>query len=142
MISTKSHIRVRYAETDQMGFVYYGVYAQYYEIGRVDLIRQLGFSYKHIESQGIWLPVSNLKIEYLNPAYYDELLTLTTTINELPKGIRIPFTYALHNAQNVCLNTGFVELACINSVSKRPCKLPNWFVKALEPHFNLKAPVI
>ncbi len=137
MISTKSYIRVRYAETDQMGFVYYGVYAQYYEIGRVELIRQLGFSYKEMESRGIWLPVRNFNIEYLNPAYYDEVLTLTTTLHELPKGIRIPFTYTLHNAQNVCLNTGFVELACINSVTKKPCKLPHWFVQALEPHFKL-----
>lgn len=135
MITSKLQIRVRYAETDQMGFVYYGTYAQYYEMGRVELIRQLGFSYKDIESKGIWLPVRQFQIEYINPAHYDDELTLITTLNEMPKGVRIPFNYTLYNAQNQCLNRGFVELVCISSNTKKPCKLPDWFLQAVALYF-------
>ena len=77
-------VRVRYAETDQMDIVYYGNYAQYFEVGRVECIRDLGFSYKKMEEMGVRMPVVKLEIEYLRPAHYDELLTIKTVIKELP----------------------------------------------------------
>ena len=84
MYSFETKIRVRYGETDQMSFVYYGVYAQYYEVGRVELLRLLNISYKALEELGFSLPVVNLKISYKKPAFYDDLLTVRTTIKEMP----------------------------------------------------------
>src|SRR5690606_4834061 len=93
MIRAETKIRVRYGETDQMGYAYYGIYAQYYEVGRVEAIRKLGFSYKEVEERGIFLPVIDFSVNYRKPAYYDDELTIITTIKELPKGVRIPFEY-------------------------------------------------
>ena len=92
MYSFETNIRVRYGETDQMSFVYYGVYAQYYEVGRVELLRSLGISYKEIEEMGYALPVVRLNINYKKPAYYDDKLRLKTTIKKMPSA-RIIFDY-------------------------------------------------
>ena len=96
MYSFDSKIRVRYGETDQMSFVYYGVYAQYYEVGRVELLRSLGLSYKEIEAMGFALPVVNMNIKYMKPAFYDDELTIRTTIKELPSA-KITFHYETLN---------------------------------------------
>src|ERR1700754_1391147 len=84
MFTSETQVRVRYAETDQMNVVYYGNYAQYFEVGRVESIRQLGFSYKDLESTGIIMPVVEMNVKYLRPARYDDLLTIRTTLRELP----------------------------------------------------------
>ena len=96
MISHLTQFRVRYSETDQMGYVYYGNYAQYFEVGRVEWLRNLGFSYKTMENEGVMLPVINLQINYLKPAKYDNLLTLRTTLVKKPV-VRIEFSYELFN---------------------------------------------
>ena len=98
MYSFETNIRVRYGETDQMSFVYYGVYAQYYEVGRVELLRSLNVSYKEIEKLGFALPVVNLNINYKKPAFYDDLLTVRTTIKEIPSA-RITFHYETLNSK-------------------------------------------
>ena len=90
--STSTKIRVRYGETDQMGYCYYGNYAQYFEVGRVEALREVGLSYKEMETQGIMLPVSEYNVKYLSPAFYDDELIITTKIEEL-KGCRLFFQY-------------------------------------------------
>ena len=123
MYSFKTKVRVRYGETDQMGFVYYGVYAQYFEVGRVELLRSLGVSYKSLEEEGYFLPVVNFKIQYQKPALYDDELTIKTTIKEIPSS-RIVFYYETFNMGNELLNTAKVVLAFIDKKNKKPCLPP------------------
>ncbi|MBC8266235.1 MAG: acyl-CoA thioesterase [Flavobacteriales bacterium] len=131
MYSFKTKIRVRYGETDQMGFVYYGVYAQYYEVGRVELLRSLGISYKELEEKGISLPVVNFEINYKKAAFYDDELTIKTTIKELPFA-RINFYYETFNTENQLLNTGKVVLVFIDKKSKKPCFTPEIIMNKLK----------
>ena len=123
MYSFETKLRVRYAETDQMSFVYYGVYAQYYEIGRVELLRSIGISYKKIEEKGYSLPVVNFQINYIKPAFYDDLITVKTTLIKLPD-TKIYFNYELYNEQNELLNTGTTTLVFVNKATGKPCIVP------------------
>jgi len=123
MYSFETKIRVRYSETDQMSFVYYGVYAQYYEVGRVELLRSLNVSYKALEELGFALPVVNLNISYKKPAFYDDLLTVKTTIKEMPSA-RITFYYEILNSKGELLNTGEVVLVFIDKKTGKPCLAP------------------
>jgi len=123
MYSFETKIRVRYGETDQMSFVYYGVYAQYYEVGRVELLRSLGVTYKKLEEMGFALPVVNLNINYKKPAYYDDELTIRTTIKKLPSA-KITFYYEMLNANNELLNIGEVVLVFVNKETGKPCFAP------------------
>lgn len=116
-------LRVRYGETDKMGFVYYGVYAQYYEVGRVELLRSLGISYKSIEENGFELPVLNFNINYKKPAYYDDKLTLKTSIKEIPTS-KIIFFYECFNDNNQLINNGEISLVFVNKETKKPCRAP------------------
>ncbi len=123
MYSFEVKLRVRYAETDQMGFVYYGVYSQYYEVGRVELLRSLGISYKEIEALGFALPVVNLNISYKRPAFYDDELTIKTIIKEMPSS-KVVFNYETFNEHGDLLNTGEVILAFVNKDTGKPCFAP------------------
>ena len=96
MYQSSTTIRVRYGETDQMGFVYYGVYAMYYEVARVESLRQLGLTYKEIEAMGVIMPVLENRSKYFAPGRYDELLKIVTTVREKP-GVRIRFEYEIFN---------------------------------------------
>jgi len=127
MYSFETKIRVRYGETDQMSFVYYGVYAQYYEVGRVELLRSLGVTYKELEEMGFALPVVNLNINYKKPAYYDDELTIRTTIKELPSA-KITFYYEMLNVNNELLNIGEVVLVFVNKESGKPCFAPEMVI--------------
>lgn len=135
MIKAKTKLRVRYGETDQMGYAYYGVYAQYYEVGRVEAMRLLGFSYKDVEAKGILMPVTDYTISYKKPAFYDDELTIVTTINEVPKGARIIFDYECFNQNNELLNTGKVTLVFIDKAKNKPVAAPEWFLQELLKHF-------
>ncbi|MBN8692875.1 MAG: acyl-CoA thioesterase [Bacteroidetes bacterium] len=135
MIKAKTKLRVRYGETDQMGYAYYGVYAQYYEVGRVEAMRLLGFSYKDVEAKGILMPVTDYSISYKKPAFYDDELTIVTTINEVPKGARIIFDYECFNQNNELLNTGKVTLVFIDKAKNKPVAAPEWFLQELLKHF-------
>ena len=106
MYSFETKIRVRYGETDQMSFAYYGVYAQYYEVGRVELLRSLGVTYKKLEDMGFALPVVSLNINYKKPAYYDDELTIRTTIKELPS-VKITFYYEIDEENRKLKIKGF-----------------------------------
>ena len=123
-------LRVRYGETDKMGFVYYGVYAQYYEVGRVELLRSLGISYKSIEENGFELPVLNFNINYKKPAYYDDKLTLKTSIKEMPTS-KIIFFYECFNDNNQLINNGEISLVFVNKETKKPCRAPKIITRRL-----------
>ena len=135
MLKSETKIRVRYGETDRMGYVYYGNYAQYYEVARVEALRKIGFSYKEIEDKGILLPVLDYTIQYKKPAFYDDELTLVTTIKELP-GVRITFHYECFNEQKELLNTGMVTLVFVDKERNKPCMPPDWFMEGVEKYFE------
>lgn len=135
MISSKTELRVRYAETDQMGYVYYGNYAQYFEVARVEMLRELGFSYKALEDEGIMLPVLDFTIRYFRPALYDDLLTIETVIPTAPSA-RILFNYRTFNASRELLNEASTTLVFVNKDSGRPCKAPADMRAAFERNFN------
>ena len=134
----KSHtiqFRVRYGETDQMGYVYYGNYAQYFEMGRVEWLRNLGTSYKRMEASGIMLPVLNLNINYLKPAKYDDLLTLKTTLVKKPS-VRIEFDFELYNEENELLNKAYTSLVFIDMNKNKPTRAPAYILEKIAPLFN------
>lgn len=135
MYISETKVRVRYAETDRMGYVYYGNYATYYEVGRVEALRQLGLSYKEMEDSGIMLPVLEFSIKYFKPAFYDEELTIKTIIPEVPQ-VRIKFLYECFNSKNILLNKGETTLVFVNTSSGRPSSAPVLFLDKIKPFFE------
>src|SRR6202000_1550771 len=117
MFTSETQVRVRYAETDQMNIVYHGNYAQYFEVGRVEAIRQLGFSYKDLEATGIILPVIEWTAKFLRPARYDDLLTVRTTLKDWPANHRIVFLQEVYNEEGKLLTTGSVLLYFLQSAT-------------------------
>ena len=131
--------RVRYGETDQMGYVYYGNYAQYYEIGRVEMLRSLGMTYKEMEQDmGIMMPVVNLEIRYLRPARYDELLTIKTTLQSLPGEKYILFHVEIFNEEGRLINGGSVRLCFVDIKSGKTVPPPEALMVRLRPFFEEK----
>lgn len=118
-----TEFRVRYAETDRMGYLYYGNYAAYFEVGRVELLRSLGVSYRALEDRGILLPVRDFSVRYIKPAYYDEHLTLQTAVSELSNA-RVIFQYKLRNDSNDLLTTAATTLVFVDRASGRPISPP------------------
>ena len=123
MITNEIQVRVRYAETDQMGYVYYGNYATYFEVARVELLRSVGFTYKKLEEEGIMLPVFEFSIKYFKPAFYDDLLTIKTTL-EYNDGARIRFHYEIFNESGSLLNKAETTLVFIDRRTNRPTIMP------------------
>jgi acyl-CoA thioester hydrolase len=134
-----TNVRVRYAETDQMGIVYYGIYTQYFEVGRVEAFRELGMSYKEMESNGTMLPVVHVELNYHRPAVYDDLLTIKTTLHEMP-GVKITFAHEVFNEKDELLTTGKVVLVFVDATSKRPKKAPQDFLDKMRPYFIEQLP--
>lgn len=134
MYKSETEVRVRYSETDMMGYVYYGNYASYFEVARVEAIRTLGFSYKKMEDEGIALPVLDYSIKYYKPAFYDDNLRIETTITEIPKA-RIHFKYKTYNEAGELLNEASTTLVFVNKEYKKPCMAPSDFIKALQQFF-------
>ena len=131
--STK--IRVRYADTDQMGYMYYGKYAEFYEVGRVEMLRSLGLTYKAMEDSGIIMPVTELKCKYIKPAFYDEEITVKVILENVPS-VRIQFRYELSNEKHELINLGETTLVFISQENKRPCLAPDDFLNKLNVHFK------
>lgn len=129
----KTKVRVRYGETDQMGYCYYGNYAQYFEVGRVEAMRSLGMSYRDMEEKGVMLPVSNFNVNYFTPAKYDDELTITTSITEV-KGARLFFNYTIHNEKGELVSEAQTTLVFVNMESMRPMKAPSDFMDLLKPY--------
>ncbi len=134
MYQTETHIRVRYAETDQMQYVYYGNYAMYYEVARVESLRQLGLTYKELEAMGIIMPVLENHSFFIAPALYDELLKIVVSIPERPT-VRIRFHCEIFNEQEKLIHRGETLLAFVNQKTGRPCRPPEAFEKVLAPYF-------
>ncbi len=135
MYVSKTKVRVRYSETDMMGYCYYGNYATYFEVARVEAIRQLGFSYRKMEDDGVALPVLEFSIKYFKPAFYDDELTIETTVTKVPN-LRIHFSYKTYNAEGVQLNEAQTSLVFINKETMKPCHAPEDFILAIEKYFK------
>jgi acyl-CoA thioester hydrolase len=139
MYSHEVTIRVRYGETDQMGYLYYGNYAEYFEVGRVELIRSLGLSYKELEEvHGIWLPVVSLEMRFVRPAYYDDLLTVRSTLKEMPDE-HITFHVEILNEKRKLINSGRVRLCFFEAKSKKVVMAPDFLLERLRPAFDTNA---
>ncbi|MFT4855020.1 MAG: acyl-CoA thioester hydrolase [Algoriphagus sp.] len=134
MFTAETQIRVRYAETDQMGYVYYGNYAMYFEVARVEAMRSSGFSYKGMEDEGVMMPVLESNIRYLKPGKYDELLTIKTRIPTLP-GVRIRFEYEVFNEANELITEGWTTLTFLKKDSHKPTRPPHNLLDLLKPYF-------
>jgi acyl-CoA thioester hydrolase len=129
-------LRVRYAETDQMNIVYYGNYAQYFEVGRAECIRELGFSYKGMEERGILMPVISLQINYLRPARYDDLITIKTQLRQLPEKYEITFHHEVCNERKKLLTTGQVTLLFMDIASNKRIRMPDYLQEKFAPYFT------
>jgi acyl-CoA thioester hydrolase len=123
-------VRVRYAETDQMGVVYHGNYAQYFEMGRVEWLRNLGVSYKSMEEAGIMLPVVSLSMNYKKPAKYDDLLRVRTIFKK-QQGVKIEFDYEIYNETDELLTTGYSMLVFVDMKTGRPVSPPDYVKEKL-----------
>jgi acyl-CoA thioester hydrolase len=134
MFINENQIRVRYAETDQMGFVYYGNYATYFEVARVEMLRSIGFTYKKLEEEGVLLPVLDYSIKYIRPAFYDDLLLIKTTIKEIPSA-RIRFYYETFNEKNELLNVADTTLVFVDKKTNRPGPPPADLLHAMKKFF-------
>lgn len=126
----ETQVRVRYGETDQMGYCYYGNYAMYFEVGRVEAMRSLGMSYRSLEESGVMLPVSHFEVDYFKAALYDDLLTVVTAIAQL-KGPRLFFDYAIMNEVGELLCKGKTTLVFVSKDKMRPIAPPEDFVQLM-----------
>lgn len=131
MIHTTTSIRVRYAETDPMKYVYYGNYATYLEVARVELFRSLGMAYEEVEQRGFWMPVSEYSIKYLKPAYYDEVLEIHTQIRKLP-GVKIEFEYEIYNSSKQKITEAKTTLFFLNSETNKISKCPEFLMELIQ----------
>lgn len=135
MYTSTTQIRVRYADTDQMGYVYYGKYAEYYEVGRVEAMRSLGFTYADLEKRHkVLMPVAKLEIKYKRPAYYDDLLTIETDVLEMPDSF-MEFETRIKNEEGNVINVGKVLLAFISDKGER-LTVPPVLANPLKKYFN------
>lgn len=135
MFTTETKIRIHYALTDQMGVVYHGHYAQFYEIGRGEAIREIGFTYKDIEAMGIIMPVVDIHSRFLRPAKYDDLITVKTTLKELPLHHKIVFHSEIYNENSELINIGDVTLYFMEAKEMKKCEIPTALKLKLEKYF-------
>lgn len=136
MITHGFQKRVRYGETDQMGYLYYGNYAQYYEIGRAEMIRSLGLTYKSMEEEhGILMPVVSLQMRFVRPAHYDELLTIKTSLRKFP-GYFIVFQVEIFNEKMKLVNGGSVKLCFVDKTTNKTISAPEFLLEKLRPYFE------
>jgi len=136
LFTSETQIRIHYALTDQMGVVYHGHYAQLYEIGRGEAIREIGFTYKDIEAMGVIMPVIDIHSRFLRPAKYDDLITVKTCLKELPVHHKIIFHHEIYNEQNELLNTGDVTLYFMEASTMKRTIMPEALRSRLEKYFD------
>lgn len=134
MFVHETRLRVRYGETDQMGYMYYGNYAEFYEVGRVEMLRSLGMTYRSMEESGIFMPVLELRCKYIKPALYDEEITLKVFLKQMPS-VRIKFDYELYNESQDLINIGETTLVFVDAEKKRPCMAPQDFLTRIQEFF-------
>ncbi len=131
MFTFETQLRVRYAETDQMGFVYYGNYPQYFEVARAEAMRNIGMTYREMEERGVVMPIVTMQVKYIRPAHYDDLLTIRTTVPEIPSS-RMQFDYEIYNQDGRLINKGQTILAFLKKETGKPCAAPQWFLEELQ----------
>ena len=135
MFIHETQIRVRYGETDQMGYLYYGTYAQYYEVGRAEAIRSLGLSYKEMETvHGVMMPVMSLQMRFVRPALYDDLLTIRTTLRHLPTDT-MTFHVEIFNEKKKLVNGGSVKLCFVEMKTNQSVPTPQYLLGSLKSFF-------
>lgn len=135
MYSHETQVRVRYGETDQMGYLYYGNYALYYEVGRVEMLRSLGLTYKEMESvHAVMMPVMSLQMRFVRPALYDELLTIRTTLRNMPAD-SITFHVEIFNEKRKLVNGGSVRLCFVEMKTNKTVPAPQFLTEKLQPYF-------
>src|ERR1700722_17260234 len=137
MFTSETKIRVRYAETDQMNVVYHGNYAQYFEVGRVESIRQLGLSYKDVEASGIIMPVIEWTAKFISPAHYDDLLTIRTSVKKWPEDYRIEFHQEVFNENGKLLTKGNVLIYFLKASTLEKTRMPEEMARTLRPFFEV-----
>ena len=135
MIHTTHSIRVRYGETDPMKYVYYGNYAEYFEVARVELFRTLGISYDEIERRGIFLPVSEYKIKYLKPGLYDQLLEIHTYIKKIP-AVKIEFDYEIYNEDKVKITEASTTLFFLDAETNKIVRCPDFLLDLIKENWK------
>ena len=136
MFITQTQIRVRYAETDQMGVVYHSNYFPYFEVARAESIRQLGFTYADMEKLGVIMPVIEVQCRYLRPALYDDLLTIKVILKELPVHHKIEFHQEVYNENGDLLASGKVILYFMEAKTMKRTTMPEQLLLKLQPYFN------
>jgi acyl-CoA thioester hydrolase len=134
MFVRQIQIRVRYAETDQMGYVYYGNYATYYEVARTEVFRELEMPYKRMEEEGLIMPALENHSYYLVPALYDDLLTIKVFIKELPK-VSMRFDYEFYNMEGKLIHRGDTLLVFMKRETRKPCRIPAYIMDKLKLYF-------
>ncbi|HET9503678.1 MAG TPA: thioesterase family protein [Hymenobacter sp.] len=136
MYSADIQLRVRYAETDQMGYVYHGNYAAYFEVARTEAFRQLGIRYRDLETQGVGMPVGELRTRFRRPARYDDLLTIRVMLKELAEGSRVNFEYEIRNEAGDLLTEGSTLMVFVSTSNGRPVPIPASVRQQLAPYFS------
>jgi acyl-CoA thioester hydrolase len=135
MLTSETRVRVIYADTDNMKYAYYGNYAKYYEIGRTEMLRGLGLSYRELEESGTFMPVHSLSSRFLKPAYYDELLTIKTMVFLLPE-TRMVFNHEIFNSKNELIHTAEVTLIFLDGQKMKPVRIPGKLQRIMQPYFK------
>jgi len=134
MVTYETKIRVRYKETDTMGVVHHSNYVNYYEVVRTEMMRELGTTYKTLEASGVMLPIHEVKMNFLSPAYYDDLLTVRLTMKQMP-GVRMIFDHEIFNEQGILLNTGQVVLVFMDAAKRKACRAPQRIMDVFAKYF-------
>jgi acyl-CoA thioester hydrolase len=136
MYTAKTTVRVRYSETDAMQVVYHANYLQYFEMARTESIRELGFTYKEIEEQNIIMPVVEVNLKFLRSAYYDDLLTIHSSLKELPTNHQIIYYQEIYNEKKKLLCTAEITLMFLTKTDKKKSSMPKELYKKLLPFFK------
>ena len=137
MLTTETHHRVRYGETDQMAYLYHGRYAELYETGRTEMLRELGLTYAEMEAGGVMMPVMSLNQRFVRPARYDERLTIRTTLRRMPDRT-ITFHVEILNEAGKLVNGGSVKLCFVNAATGRTEACPAYLTEKLTRYFYVK----
>ena len=135
MFVFETKVRVRYADTDQMGYMYYGNYAAFFEVARTEMLRSEGMTYKSMEEEGVMMPVLEMKSKYIKPALYDDEILIKITIKDKPK-VRIVFNYELFNPKQELIHIGETTLVFVDMLKNKPCLAPQNFRDKIDVYFS------
>ncbi len=136
MLKHSTEIRIRYADTDQMKFVYNGKFFEFFEVGRTEMMRDIELTYKVIEENGFHMPVRETFIRFKNPAYYDEILIIETIVRNFPD-VKVHIEHVIKSKErNVVVAEGYIELVFVNQKTNKVVRAPEFFINAIKPYFE------